>query len=166
MIAMPNRVRVVMVVSALALAVSLLTLALLAKPAQAQAETITDNDRSTFDGSFISCTGEFVFIEGTMHTVAHTTIDENGGFHTTFHLNTQGRGVSDSGAKYVFHNVFNQHLVFTDASNATLTQTIKLIRQGSATPTDDATLKFLIHVTINANGEVTADVSKFEAECK
>ena len=168
MIAMPNRVRVVMVVSALALAVSLLTLALLAKPAQAQAETITDNDRSTFDGSFISCTGEFVFIEGTMHTVAHTTIDANGERHTTFHTQVQGVGESESGAKYVFKDVFTLHENFPASDpnyNVTYSGTTKLIRQGSPTPTDDLEVKLLIHVTLNDHGELTAEVEKFESEC-
>src|SRR5215208_2313591 len=168
MLVIPSRVRFVAVMSALALALGLLTLALLAKPAQAQAETITDKDRSTFDGSFISCTGEEVFIEGTMHTVANTTIDANGERHIKFHFNEQGQGEGESsGDKYVFHSVSNSHQNFTeDNANFTFSDTARLIRQGSATPTDDFNLIFLVHVTINANGEVTADVAKFEPECK
>jgi hypothetical protein len=141
---------------------------LLAKPAQAQAETITDKDRSTFNGFFRSCTGEDLFIEGTMHTVAHTTIDANGERHVKFHFNIQGQGEGESsGDKYVFHSVSNSHQNFTeDNANFTFSDTARLIRQGSATPTDDFNLIFLVHVTINANREVTADVAKFEPECK
>jgi hypothetical protein len=171
MIIIANRVRVVVVmVSALAVAGGLLTLALLEKPAQAQAETITDNDRSTFDGPVASCTGEFVFIEGTMHTVSHTTIDETGVRHIKFHFSLQGVGEgASSGDKYVFHRLINQHFNRTGAPednfNATITETAKLMRQGSATPTSDFILKLLLHVTLNDQGEVTAEVSKFEEEC-
>jgi hypothetical protein len=169
MVVMTTRGRAVVLVVALALAASLLTLAVvLEKPAQAQAQTITDKDRSTFDGFFISCTGEEVFIEGTMHTVAHTTIDANGERHIKFHFNIQGQGEgASSGDKYVFHSVSNSHQNFTeDNANFTFLDTANLIRQGSAAPADDFKVKFLVHVTINANGEVTADVAKFEPECK
>jgi hypothetical protein len=165
MIVIANRVRVVVVmVSALALAGGLLTLALLEKPAQAQAETITDKDRSTFEGFFNSCTGEEVFIEGTMHTVAHTTIDANGERHIKFHFSLQGQGEgASSGDKYVFHRVDNSHQNFTeDNANFTFSDSANLIRQGSATPTDDLQGKILFHITINAQGEVTTVVDKFE----
>jgi len=159
---------VVVVVSALALAAGLLTLALQAKPAQAQAGTITSTDQSTFSGTFFTCTGELVFIEGTVNTVAHTTIDANGERHTVSRFNIQGQGVSDSGAKYVFIDVFN----FTVNSeggapyyNVIFTQTVKLIRQGSATPTDDLDVNLLIHQTVNAQGELTAEILEFESVC-
>ena len=45
-------------------------------------------------------------------------------------------------------------------------QTVKITRQGSVTTTDDLQAKALFHITINAQGEVTAEVSKFEFVCK
>src|SRR3712207_2101994 len=108
MLVIPTCVRVLVVVSALALAAGLLTLALGAKPAQAQAETVTDTDRSPFTFLAVSCTGEEVLFQGTLYTVAHTTIDANGGFHTKFEVNVKGKGEGlESGAEYVFHQVFN-----------------------------------------------------------
>ena len=93
MIVIPNRVRVVVVVSALALAAGLLTLALLAKPTQAQAETITSTERLPLNNTYFNpCTGEEFHIEGTVHLVQHRTIDENGTDHVQVHSNTQGRG--------------------------------------------------------------------------
>jgi hypothetical protein len=159
---------VVVMVSALALAAGLLTLALLSKPAQAQAETTTTQDRTTFNQTFFSCTGELVQIQGTMHTVAHTTTDANGERHTTFHFTIQGRGESESGAKYVFNAVFTLHENFPAGDpnyNVTFTQTVKLIRQGSATPTDDLEAKLLIHQTLNSQGELTSEILKAEGEC-
>jgi hypothetical protein len=169
MVVMTTRGRAVVLVVALALAASLLTLAVvLAKPAQAQAATTTTQDRTTFNQSFFSCTGELVFIQGTMHTVAHTTTDANGERHTTFHFNIQGRGESESGAKYVFNDVFTLHENFPAGDpnyNVTFTQSEKLIRQGSATPTDDLEFKLLIHQTLNSQGELTSEILKAESEC-
>jgi hypothetical protein len=168
MVVMTTRGRGVVLVVALALAASLLTLAVvLAKPAQAQAQTIKDSDRSTLSFSDVGCTEE-VFIEGTFHFVSHTTIDANGGFHTKFHVNLQGQGEGlSSGDKYVFNDVGNIHINSPTGAdmNVTQTRTFNLIRQGSATTTDDLQVKALFHITANAQGEVTAVVDKFEVVC-
>jgi hypothetical protein len=76
--------------------------------------------------------------------------------------------VSPSGAEYVVHDTLNEHNNFTtnSAENFTITETFKVIRQGSATPEDDFTVKALFHLTVNANGDVTAVVGRSEAECK
>jgi hypothetical protein len=167
MIVIPNSVRVVAVISALALAGGLLTLALLVKPAQAQAETITDTDRSTFNKPWISCTGEEVLIQGISQTVAHTTTDENGVFHTVTTSNVKGHGESAS-AKYVFNSTFHSHENITgepgDNYNGTFMQTVKLIRQGSDTTTDDLEARLFMHMTLNDQGEVTSEVIKVEDE--
>jgi hypothetical protein len=169
MVVLPNRVRVVMVVSALALAAGLLALAALATPAQAQAETFTDTDQTPTSLLIQGCQGptEPIFIEGTLHTVAHTTTDANGGSHTKFQFNLRGEGEGlDSGDKYVFHDVTNLKANFTGASNQTVTLTFQIIRQGSATTTDDRQGKLLAHVTVNAQGDVTTEVIKSEFECR
>jgi|SRR5829696_4040081 len=90
MVVMTTRVRAVALVVALALAASLLTLAVvLAKPAQAA--TFTDTDRSPFSFTVEGCT-ETVFVEGTFNTVAHTTTDANGGFHSKVQASLIGQG--------------------------------------------------------------------------
>jgi hypothetical protein len=171
MVIMTTRARAVVLVVALALAASLLTLAaVLAKPAQAQAQTFTDTDQSPFSFTVDGCT-EPVFLEGTFYTVAHTTIDANGGFHSKFQfrLTGQGEGLS-SGDKYVFDAMLNEDrnspMGATEAQ-LTFTQTapFKLIRQGSATPTDDQQGKFLNRITVNAQGEVTVRFLNAEFVC-
>jgi hypothetical protein len=173
MMVIPNRARVVAVMLALALAGGLLMLSLLAKPAQAQAETTTSTDHSTFNTSvFNGCTGdtsELFFIEGTMDTVAHTTIDANGERHTTFYNSIKGRGESDSGAKYVINQEFKFHENFQAGDpeyNVTFTQTIKLMLVGSYRSTaDDETVKVVSHQTLTPEGELTSEVVRFEQEC-
>jgi len=126
MVAMPNRVKVVVVMSALALAAGLLALALGAKPTQAQAETDTFNERVPIEGVFFNpCTGEFVTYEGTLHQVFHVTEDPSGVAHFKGHSKTQVQGVSTSGAKYVAHQTENDYTKFDvfseSATNFTLT---------------------------------------------
>jgi hypothetical protein len=165
MVVMTTRARGVVLVVALALAASLLPLAVvLAKPAQAQADTFTSTDRIPVSDFTGSCPpSELVFVEGTQHTVAHTTIDANGGFHTKFQFNLKGEGVGlDSGDKYVYHQVSNSHEDATGPFNRTFTQTFKIIRQGSDTTTDDFNTTIVFHVTVNANGEVTTQFLRFE----
>jgi hypothetical protein len=168
MVVMTTRGRAVVLVVALALAASLLTLAVvLAKPAQAQAETTTDTDRSTFSSRADGCT-ETVFVHATFNTVAHTTTDANGGFHSTFHSSLTGQGEGlDSGDKYVINGVSNVARNSPTGADLTFTQTIhfKIIRQGSASATDDVQNSALIHVTVNAQGEVTAEFEEFKSEC-
>jgi hypothetical protein len=166
MLVIPTRVKVVVVmVCALALAGGLLTLTLLAKPAQAQAETIKDMYRDPFIG-FVStgCQGgEVVRMQGIQFTNTHTTIDANGVSHIQFQFNFKGQGEGlDSGDKYVFHDVSGAHVNSTGAFNETFTQNLKLIRQGSATTTDDFNATAVFHVTVNENGEVTTEFLKVE----
>jgi hypothetical protein len=174
MVVIPARVKVVVVmVSALALAAGLLTLTLLSKPAQAQAETVTDTDQIPLSFFAASCSSldpefEFILFEGTLQTVAHTTMDANGGFHTKveFHIWGQGEGLS-SGDKYVFNDIRNSTFNSPTGAvlNVTQLQTSQLIRQGSATPTDDLQAKTLVHISINAQGELTAEVRNESVSC-
>ena len=167
MVVMKTRGRAVVLVVALALAASLLTLAVvLAKPAQAQAQIFMDTDQSRFSQFVIGCTEE-AFVEGTLNTVTHTTTDANGGSHTKLHFNFQGQGEGvSSGDNYVFHSQFDANENFTDALNTTFTRTFQIKRQGSATPEDDQEFRALFHVTVNAQGEVTAEVANFEEVCR
>jgi uncharacterized protein YdeI (BOF family) len=151
-------------------------------PAQAQytghgAETFTDTTRTPVSFTADACPlaqdqydpkGETVFLEGTLHTVSHTTIDANGERHIHARGTLQGQGEGQlSGDKYVFHSVTNQHRNFRGApTNFTETQTFNIIRQGSATTTDDLQGKIMYHITVNAQGEVTTEVLKLEFVCK
>ena len=169
MLVIPARVKVVVVmVCALAIAAGLLTLSLLAKPAQAQAQPITSTDRETVIRSINGCPGqERILVDGTLLTVSQTNIDANGGFHTKILLNFQGQGVGEiTGDKYVFQDVFNLQINEPGPFEQTRTRTFKATRQGSATEDDDLQLKSVIHLTVNANGEVTADVDQFEVVCR
>jgi hypothetical protein len=153
---------------ALAAALSMLLMRF-APSAQAQANTETVNERTPVTAHVVNgCTGEEFDLKGTLHTVTHITEDAAGGLHSRGFVTFHGRGVSTSGAKYVVRTLERLHFNFGDdsASTATFTLTLRLIRQGSDTPEDDAQIRLLVHVTQNANGEVTAEVVKIRGECK
>jgi hypothetical protein len=139
-------------------------------PALAQATTVTDNVLvPTEIFVFVPCArggaGEFVELTGTLHILFVTTIDDKGGFHSKFHFQPQGiTGTGfTTGDKYqgtgVTQGSFNGKVGF----ETTFVNNFKIIGQGAGN-------NFLIHenfhVTVNANGEVTASVDNFSVKCK
>jgi hypothetical protein len=173
MIVIPNRVRVVAVMSALALAGGLFTLALQAKPTEAQAQTETTQESIPLRGGLANnCTGEDLFIEGTLHTTYTVTQDAAGATHLQYHGNFVATGVGyESGDEYIFREANNYHVhsfdLEPDQAPYTLTQPYRFLalRKGSNTRGDNFVFSFLQHITITANGEVTSDVSEERIEC-
>ena len=169
MVVIPNRVRVVMVVSALALAAGLLALASLATPTQAQSST---TERLPFSQDYLnSCAGELFHIDGTILTVGHHTIDGNGGQHFQYVSNTKGTGESlTTGAEYAFkeriHGQQNYFGEFGESYTYYSSFVVTMRRQGSTTPDDDLEVTISIKQTVNANGELTTEIVKSEFSCK
>jgi hypothetical protein len=135
-----------------------------------QAQEQRDRVPVVFD-FFDPCTGESVIFNGTVQVFFDVKEDANGGSHFQGHAYLHGQGVSASGAKYVLNETQNNHQNFnvfseSGAANFHITQSLRVIRVGSAgTSTDDFKTETLLQLTINANGEVTANVSQAEAEC-
>jgi hypothetical protein len=107
-------------------------------------------------------------LSGTLHTVSRTTIDANGGFHGTIHFNPQGvKGVGQSsgdtyqgnGVTKTTTNIAGAGLPFTD----TFVNNFRIIGPG---PDNNLLVHQTIHVTINANGVMTADVLNTSTECR
>ena len=110
MMVIPNRVRVLALISALALAGGLLTLVLLTKHTQAQPPTDNKNQKGAVVEEFplgfsldtTQCIGgELIDVTGTLRTVNHF-VPVQGGYHvnTTFRVNATGVGQT-TGDKYV-----------------------------------------------------------------
>ncbi len=151
------------------LALPLMALALsLAQVAPAGAETFNARvpDSGVLDNP---CTGEPIFYEGFVHVVLTAGVSAGGQAHFKGELNSHLSGVSPSGAKYQIVTVSNDHEIFDvedfEPFNFTSTGTFNVIRQGEDSPEDDVKGRFIFHLTINANGEVTAVQSEFEADC-
>lgn len=161
-----KRVMLRLIVGALVLS---LVLTLGVWPALAKAGTFTDSYEEPVDlVVFVACAangaGEWVELTGTLHFLFHTTIDNQGGFHSKFHF--QSRGITGlgltTGDKYQGINV----LQGTTNGNVGFTQTLennfRIVGQG---PGNNFWLHQTIHVTFNANGEVTASVENVRSGC-
>jgi hypothetical protein len=118
---------------------------------------------------FDPCTAEGVHVTGTIHLVTVTTTDEAGGTHTNMHFNVQGVsgvGLTTGNAYRGIHT--ETHSSDSHESGASETTTvidIKLISEG---PDSNLTIRdVVVHVTVNAEGEVTASVDNVTTgECQ
>jgi hypothetical protein len=133
------------------------------------AEVIT-NDKVPFTATvFVPCanggTGENVDISGTLHVLCGVTLDGKDGFHAHAHFQLQDASGTGqiTGDKYQASGVLECQIngkvgvEFTKIFNA------HIIGQG---PGNNATIHLNCHLTVNANGDVTAMVDNFNADCK
>lgn len=108
------------------------------------------------------CNGETVSYSGVAHLVITTTINNNTA-HLTLRFNlANASGTGSSGTKYRLTDTGSQEVNIGLAGEETVVETAHLIGRG---PANNATLKMRIHITVNANGEVTADNFSLEFLC-
>jgi hypothetical protein len=141
-----------------------------AAQAGAAASTVTTNVRTPIDSLvFASCAnggaGEDVAVSGTLHEVFHTTVDNAGGFHVRQESNPQGlSGVGQvTGTQYQVTGGNVLELNMKAAFEETLVNNFRVIGQG---PDNNFVFHQTSHVTVNANGTVTAEHLSFQFECK
>ena len=151
--------------TALAALAALLLAAVLGHARPAAAETLSTRVPFSFTG--LSCSGgEPITIEGTLHVVRREGADAAGGTHIGFSYNIHGQGTDASGVKYVL--LARQSYADNAGADggATWTNTIAdvLIRQGESHPGDGQT-HVTLHLTENANGEVTANFENGRGVC-
>lgn len=139
------------------------------------AETTTTNIIVRQPESFLSnpCNGDTIIAETVTHFLSHITIDEQGGFHLAAESNLRATGEGrPSGITYTIRS----QGTFTEYSEPrefplVITQEVKslVIARGEdrqRRTEDDFYLRQLLHITINANGEVTSVHQVFESECR
>ena len=142
-------------------------------PSLSKANTVIKNnyDYPQEMNVFVPCAmdgvGEIIHLTGRLHVVEIMTIDNNGGIHLKMHYQPKDmKGIGlDSGDKYQGTGV-TQEKVF-DAGGFPYTGTYinnyRMIGQGSGN-------NYLVHeswhMTINANGEMTAYVDNYSVDCK
>jgi hypothetical protein len=135
-------------------------------PVHAQATTVKDTVTVPFYDVLHSCTQEEVEITGEFRITVTTTIDASGGMHATIHyLRRNVRGVGQYGTQYKSVSSIREH-ANVDADEAPLnysfTSFVYLISQGGS---DNLKAKVRSHLTVNANGEITAFVDEPQVEC-
>lgn len=144
--------------------------ALTALPAMASASTDTAPVSFSMD---VPCAaggaGEEVYFSGNIHTVSNITLDGSGGFHSENHVNASeisGVGVT-TGDKYQATSATNETRYLSGQVGAeyeyTYVSSFQIIGEGTAV---NFLVHYRYHLTVNANGEWTADFSNYRAECK
>jgi hypothetical protein len=149
----------------LAALAALLLAAVLGLAHPAAAETLTT--RVPFSFTMPSCSGgEPVTFEGTVHRVQREGADAAGGTHRGFSIHVHGQGTDASGVKYVLSYVSPYAENARADGGGTWTNTIEdvLIRQGESHPGDGQT-HVVLHLTENANGELTANFEHGRGVC-
>ena len=121
--------------------------------------------------TFVPCAnggaGEIVLLSGILHDLFHVAINGNS-YKVKAHTQPQGiRGVGlTTGDRYrgtgVTQETFGGSLVNGQASS-TLVNNFRIVGQGSG---NNFMIHELLHVTINARGELTATVEHLSTTCK
>ncbi len=148
------------------LAVSLVMFGM-ALPTLTRAEVVTNITLPYAAGIFIPCVPEIAIVTGELHVLISQEVDSNGGIHLKTHF--QPKGVSGvgtvTGVKYQATGVTQAHtnihsgLAFED----TFVNNFRIIGQG---PGNNLLVHMTLHVSVNANGDVTATVENTSVECQ
>ena len=111
------------------------------------------------------CNGDIVSLSGQATTVSHTVVAPNGNMNTTSVISwhaLRGTGLV-TGDEYI--GVGQAILVFTNTAGATTTldATMRFITPGGA---GDHHAVARLHITTNANGEITTNITSISFECR
>ena len=122
-----------------------------------------------------TCVDELVHITGTAHIKYHETVQIGGGTNTELEYNTQNTQAVAlvSGVKYIAGQEFSESVQdIPPGTTQTFVNHFRLMRQGESFDLgtdfvgDDLHFRSILHVTVNANGVITADKFEMERECK
>lgn len=119
-------------------------------------------------GVFIPCAaggaGEVVVLSGNLHVLLQTTINDNS-FHAKAHVQPQGISGTGSVTGDTYHGtgVTQSQFNGTVGEEFTFINNFRIIGQGRG---NNLLIHETFHVTVNANGEITAEVDNFRSECK
>lgn len=133
----------------------------LAAAASPQATQVFKDPVAVFVG--IPCLGEVAQLEGVMHSSFHTSADANGGFHAKAMFNPSGlTGTTPSGLVYNGTGNTQEHLNLTAGVTQTFVNNFRMIGRAGA---PSLRIHQVFHITINANGDITALVDNVSATC-
>lgn len=116
---------------------------------------------------FNQCNGQTILVDGKLTTLVRSDGDGSGGSHLLIHIVSKGTAVDEmSAVDYVYSEEFLQEIQTSGTTQqVALTQVLNhvLTSQGQS---GNAFLKITAHVTVNANGVVTATVSNVDTGCR
>jgi hypothetical protein len=145
---------------ALVCSFAILTMLVIAGNAPA---TVVDNNRTPVNGAVINpCNGETVTFNGVDHFVATVTLDSSGGFHLNATDNVHVTATGSLDNSYEGNEEQRMQLNGRVGIVQTNVMTVTVISLGSA---PNFVVHALQHITVNANGTVTASISTFTSSC-
>ena len=155
------------VIKSITAAVGLLPFVMSTDVAKAE---INENDSVPFNLTLsIPCAnngaGEDVILTGYLHALISVTANKAGGFHVKTHFQPQGvKGIGlITGDSYNATGVTQDEFNVAAGYEETFVNNFRIIGQKSG---NNFLVHEVIHITINANGVVTASIDNFSADCK
>jgi hypothetical protein len=142
------------------LAAALVLLSLLSAPLWAATSTKVPLEAIVFNNC-TGDTGEEVKLSGTIHLVSQTQRDGSEVGHFNWQ-NVSGVGLT-SGTTYRASTVDNFRLKAPFPSDIHSVRSLHLIGQGTE---DNLLIKFLFHITVDANGEIRASIDDVSVKCR
>ncbi|MEY2526758.1 MAG: hypothetical protein QOE73_1529 [Verrucomicrobiota bacterium] len=137
-----------------------------ARTSDASAINDTQNFSAPFDAVFFGCT-EPIHFTGDLHVLFHFTATGSGNYSSKFHFQPQGvSGVGlFTGTKYQATGVTQDEYSYNGPFpyEETYINNFRLIGQG---PDNNLLVHDNFHVTVNANGYLTAIHDNFSSECR
>jgi hypothetical protein len=131
-----------------------------AQPAHAQAQTVTVRQVLPISGELTTCSGSDVAVNGTANVIIHETANAAGGFNLDIHISGQLSGVDEAG------NNYNGAIDSSDTLNVNAggeeSQLVTIVLSG---PAGQFRLHVTTHITVDANGNVTAFVDNLTSNC-
>jgi hypothetical protein len=134
----------------------------------AQSEVVLNESFPIAIAVFVPCAdggaGELVVLEGDLHVLLSITQNDN---HLSVKSHSQPQGISGTGLSTgdTYQGTGVTQDQFTTGLGVTFTfvNNFRIIGEG---PGNNILVHETFHVTINANGEVTATVDNFSVECR
>jgi len=137
-----------------------LTLLVLSPAGSALAASATSDQLPIYFLRSADCTNEVVEISGTIHMVNQTQADGSVIGHFNYQ-NVRGLGLT-SGNIYQVSAVDDIRVGAPFPSSITSVQSFHLISRGSES---NLLVQVLYHITVNANGEMTASIDDLNMQC-
>ena len=132
----------------------------------ASAATLTNIDFPVSATISDPCTGVDVTLSGTQHLAIRMTMNGNTA-HASITLNTMDvQGTGEDGTQYIYTSAGSEtvNIDLTDGSGeGTVVTHENLVSRGSAANSD---VFELVHLTVNADGTVTATIDTMSSSCQ
>jgi len=137
--------------------------------ASADTQTLSFDVEITSESYWDECAnggaGEWIDLSGSLHVVQHTTTTPHGQFVVANQVSAQGTiGVGETtGTVYVASYEQHEGHLFDVPGQDTVTGDFRFIDPGTG---DALFVHVTLHVTIDANGNVTAEVVNVSEDCR